>query len=290
MKKSQNVTELEELAASQWGMFTTAQAQELGVRRNQVARMVSAGRVESVGYGVYCFAVGNETDSADVKAAWLSVYPKEFAFDRMKKKPYDAVVAERTAAAMHDIGDFYASPYTFAVDRRKQTNRENMRYLRRAVDESDVVFVDDLPVTSIERTICDLIESHEDPNLVDELMSDAARKRGYIFDRRRLSELLAPLAFRNGFKKGDGESFAASLISRNVADVQIESAAKTLAQVLELAYGQDDMRKIQAQMRAAIDTLVSTNALKDSREDVEGASPGDGNTTSGRNRAKRRNV
>lgn len=51
MKKPGNIISLELLAASQWGMFTTAQAQELGIRRNQVFRMVSALRVEPISSG-----------------------------------------------------------------------------------------------------------------------------------------------------------------------------------------------------------------------------------------------
>lgn len=248
MKKSQNMIELEDLAASQWSLFTTAQAQDLGLRRNQVSRMVSAGKAEAVGYGVYRFAVGDETNVADVKAAWLSVYPKEAAYERFKKRPYDAVVCGRTAAFMHSAGDFYASPYAFAVSERRQTNRENMQYFQRVVDESDIVFIDGLPVTSIERTVYDLIKSHEDPDLVDKFMADASRKKEHFFDCQRLSELLAPLAFKNGFAKGDGESFASDLISRNVADIQIENAGRKLTQALGSLYSQKEMQKIADSM------------------------------------------
>ncbi|MDY6111537.1 MAG: type IV toxin-antitoxin system AbiEi family antitoxin domain-containing protein [Ellagibacter isourolithinifaciens] len=53
MLKSDNITSLELLAASQWGMFTTAQAQALGVRENQVSRTVDAFWVEPACHGVY---------------------------------------------------------------------------------------------------------------------------------------------------------------------------------------------------------------------------------------------
>ena len=47
------ITELYDLAAAQWGMFTSAQAQKLGLRRNQITRMVKTGRIEPISYGVY---------------------------------------------------------------------------------------------------------------------------------------------------------------------------------------------------------------------------------------------
>ena len=51
MPRQSNISELEQLAASQWGMFTTAQAQALGFRRNQVSRMVDSMRAEPMCYG-----------------------------------------------------------------------------------------------------------------------------------------------------------------------------------------------------------------------------------------------
>ncbi len=266
MKKSLNMTELENLAVSQWGLFTTAQAQELGVRRNQVSRMVSSGKIEPIGYGAYRFATGEETSSAGVKAAWLSVYPKEFAFKRLKKRPFDTVVSGRTAAAMHGVGDFYASPYTFAVNQRKQTNREDMRYLQRPVDEADVVFIDGLPVTNIERTVYDLIKSHEDPDLVDKFMSDASRKKGHVFNRDRLSQLLAPLAFRNGFRKNDGESFAADLIARNAANIQLENAGKMLARTLSSSYSHSELLQKLDRIQETLDSALPPGIISSLQE------------------------
>lgn len=269
MKKSQNMTDLENLAASQWGLFTTAQAQGFHLLRNQVSRMVDSGKVEPMGYGVYRFTAGAETGFAEIKAAWLLVYPKEFAYDRLRKRPYDAVVAGRTAAAMHDIGDFYASPYTFAVSERKQTNRDDMRYLQRSIDDKDIVFIDDLPVTSVERTVADLVKSGEDPDHVDKLMRDASGKSGHVFDRARLSELLSPLASRNGYEKRDGESFAADLISRNAAGNQMENAERALTQALESIYSREEMQQIQDQMLAIVKELVPEDVFKNRQEAAE---------------------
>lgn len=61
MRKSDNIRELEYLASSQWGMFTSAQARALGVRGTQVSRMADAGTVELMRRGVYRYMVGEET-------------------------------------------------------------------------------------------------------------------------------------------------------------------------------------------------------------------------------------
>lgn len=138
MKKPGNIISLELLAASQWGMFTTAQAQELGIRQNQVFRMVSALRVEPICFGVYRFIAGAQPPQADLKAEWLSVFPKQKAAERLTLRPYDAVMAGRTAAVALDADDFHASPYTFIVSRRRQTSREDIRFLHCRLSEIDV--------------------------------------------------------------------------------------------------------------------------------------------------------
>ena len=110
MIRKSDISELEQLAASQWGMFTTAQAQALGLRRNQISRMVDSVRVEPMCYGVYRFVAGDEPVHAGLKAAWLSIFPKETAAERLSKRPFDAVAAAGTAAAALGAGDFHMSP------------------------------------------------------------------------------------------------------------------------------------------------------------------------------------
>ena len=59
-----------------------------------------------------------------------------------------------------------------------------------------------LPVTTIERTVTDLVEARTDLSLVADVLRDAAQTRR--LDTNRLIELLGPLAARNGLRKGDG--------------------------------------------------------------------------------------
>lgn len=231
MVKQSDISELEQLASSQWGMFTAAQAQALGFRRNQISRMVDSMRTEPMCYGVYRFVAGSESAHADLKAAWLSAFPKETAAERLAKRPFDAVVAAGTAAAALGAGDFHLSPYTFITAARKQTAREDMRFLGCSLDEADVVMVDGLPTTSFERTVFDLLRLDEDPSLVDGFMRDAARSRAHAFDFERLSELLGPIASRHGFPEG-GAAFAADLVLRNVSDVLVDRANDALQRAI----------------------------------------------------------
>ncbi len=250
MRKSENTLELELLAASQWGMFTTAQAQNLGIRRSQVARMVAAVKVEPMCYGVYRFLVGAEPPQADIKAQWLSVSPKLTAAVRLSTKPFDAVLAGRSAAYALGAGDFLAHPYTFIVRARKQTSREDVHYLNCRLDERDVTYVDGVPVTSFERTVYDLLRLDEDPDLVDKFMRSAVQEAGHRFDPERLACLLGTVASRYCFESG--MAFATDLIVRNVAVIQMSQAKEALGGAAAALYGRDKAAVLEAKLAEAL--------------------------------------
>ena len=217
MKTSKNIHSLQSLSASQWGMFSSAQAQDTCVGRTQISRMLSDGRLEKSAPSIYRFTSGEETPFAEIKAYWLAAFPKETAFSRIQKTHPDAVVAGRTAAYMHQMGDMYATPYTFIVEKRKQTRNQLINYRTWQVEDCDIEVIEGLPVTKVERTIADLIRLKEEQSLVDDVIKDAIR--AMTIDSHRLAELLAPLAARNGYERDDGRSFAEALIVRN-SDLQ----------------------------------------------------------------------
>lgn len=196
MKKSTDIQELEDLASSQWGLFTTAQAATLGVRRTQIARLVSSGRIECMRRGTYRYTIGEETANASVKAAWLSVYPKLTAGERLKTRPLDAVVAGATAASLHGIGDFHEDPYTFIVLRRRQTNAIDLTFHKWPLGDNDFTFVDTLPVTTMERTIADLVRERHDPSHIEQAARDAIDKGA---DAYRMESLLNTLRTHSSF-------------------------------------------------------------------------------------------
>ena len=231
MPNRENIESVFELASSQWGLFTTAQALAAGASRTQLSRLAARGRIEPASYGTWRLADGEETPRSAVKAAWLSLFPKETAYDRLRARPRDAVVAGRTAACMHGDTELHESPYAFAVVDGKRSARKDIELHPWHVDEADVVLVDGLPATSVERTIADLVRSSEDPSLVGNFISGVC-KRGHIVDEPRLSTLLSPLAARNGFGRGDGQSFARMLVADHADTAQVQLAADSLKRAL----------------------------------------------------------
>ncbi len=238
MKTNENIFALTELASSQWGMFTTAQAASEGVSRVQLGRMSNDGRIEPMARGTYRFASAGDTEHAGLKAAWLSLLPGKTAYDRLRAKPRDYVAAGRTAAALLGDTELHPDPYCFATNRSRRTTRTDIRLLPWPTEERDVAIIDGIPTTSPERTVADLVRLKEDPSLVANFVEGVAA-RGHIFDRQRCAELLAPLAARNGYRKGGGESFAADVVGRNASPAMLRLSKQQIAGIEAWAGGAD---------------------------------------------------
>ena len=138
---------------------------------------------------------------------------------------------------------------------RRQSQRAEIRYRQRQLDSADVTIVNGLPVTTLERTVADLVEARTDLSLVADALGDAARMRQ--LDLNRLAELLAPLAARTGFRKDDGEALLARLME--FAGLDAAATAKRIAADDELAalVSIDYLRRMTNRHDLDLEELVS---------------------------------
>lgn len=211
MKSSAALRVLAELSASQWGMVTTAQAAEHGVQRLDLSRLAKAGHLERLAHGVYRDAGAPSDEYESLRAAWLAAEPSRTAEARLRDLVGGIVVMGESAASLHGVGDLPADRQEFSTPVRRQTQRAEVSYRQRQLNPDDVTITHGLPVTTIERNIADLVEARTDLSLVADVLRDAVRVRN--LDTGRLSDLLSPLAARNGLRKSDG----AALLDRLTA-------------------------------------------------------------------------
>lgn len=205
---SRIVTEVLDLASEQGGLLTTQQAQRRGISRLALSRLADQNVIERLAHGVYATAEGATGQHSALRAAWLSLDPQRFAFERIEEDPAGFAVTHRSAAELWGIGQLIPDKLEFVSTTRKRTRREDVRLRRRAITGDDITVVEGLPCTTIERTTADLIDSHEDLSLVTDAFGDI--EFGKVnFDRLRA--LLDPLAHRNSF--ADGSDFVRFLMS-----------------------------------------------------------------------------
>ena len=225
MKSMEALRILAELTSYQWGMMTSAQASMRGITRLDLSRLAEAGHLNRLAHGVYMDAGAPGDEFDDLRAAWLSTEPKLLAEVRIKDRGNGVVVAGEAATLLHGIGDFQAHQRDFVSPTRRQTQRQEIRFRQRELDPRDVTLAHGLPVMTIERTIADLVEDLKDLSLIADALRDASGTR--TIDLDRLRELLAPLAGRNGFRKGDGAALLHRLME--IAGIDADSLARLLA-------------------------------------------------------------
>lgn len=225
MKSEDALRLLAEVTASQWGMVTSAQANTHGVTRLNLSRLAAAGHLKRLAHGVYMDSGAPSDQFDDLRAAWLSTEPTIMGEARIKDRANGVVVAGTSAARLHDIGDLWAHRHEFVSTKRRQSQRDEIRYRQRNLDQADVTLVEGLPTMTMERTISDLVEDVGDLSLVADALRDASFKRS--LDLARLRELLGPMAERNGFKKGDGSALLSRLLEG--AGIDPATVARRLA-------------------------------------------------------------
>lgn len=188
------VVELDELTSGQWGLVTAAQAMQVGVSRMRLSREVTSGRLERLLAGVYRDSGAPVDPWQGVRAAWLASDPGRRAEERLGDGAAGVVVGGATAAYLHGIGDLQPEPVELYSPTRRQTERAGLRYRIRRLGDRDITLVNGLPVTSVERTLADLVADRHDITLVVDALRDAVRTSTVDLDR--LAVLLDPYAAR----------------------------------------------------------------------------------------------
>lgn len=168
------------VAESQAGYFTTAQAGGAGYSRQLVAHHAAAGNFERVSHGVYRMARYPGTPREDLYVAWLQAGP-------------DAVVSHDSALDVYDLSDIMPSEIHLTLPRTSSRRRTGIRMHTAPLDLSEVTSRDGLPITTVARTIVDVIRAGTSTEHVARAI-DEALTRGMVTEK----DLQAQAAARGG--------------------------------------------------------------------------------------------
>lgn len=169
-----NIQGLEELASSQHGYVTRAQAAREDVSDVDLVRLCKRGDLQRVEHGVYRFRGAGTFWWEPVWLAWLRLNPEQPSFERTRHPK--EIVAGRTAAWIYELGEIDPEPYEFIVASRHQTRRADLRFRRSVVARKDWDVVNGLPVTRPHKIVTDLLAQHQDEGHVVDVAVDAVRK------------------------------------------------------------------------------------------------------------------
>jgi predicted transcriptional regulator of viral defense system len=182
MSTSPDHGKLYQIAERQAGYFTARQARSAGFGPALLSYYAKTGRLQRVRRGLYRLVEFPEMPLADLFIAWLSVGE-------------EAVVSHDSALALYDLSDLIPSEIHLTVPRTTSRRRKGVRLHTRRLSPDEVTRREGLPVTTVLRTLADVILDGLSDALVrqaiqealarglvtrDALLKDALRRGGRV--------------------------------------------------------------------------------------------------------------
>jgi hypothetical protein len=173
---------LEEFAAAQHGYVTRAQAAQTGVDDVLLLRLVRGGYLDRPEHGVYRFRGLQDMRWSDVWIAWLRLRPELDAVERARHPT--EITRGPTAAFVYGVGNLPPEPYQFWVPAPRSIRRPHLSLRTGRPPDQDITVVDGLPITTLERTVAEMVADFYDGEHIADIVRDAIYRR--LFDRRDL--------------------------------------------------------------------------------------------------------
>lgn len=198
--------QLGQIASLQEGYFSAAQAQRAGVPGKRIARLVTSGILDRDERGIYRFASYPDTENAELWRAvlWPSVN-RSTKVNELGK----GVLSHGTALDLWNVSTINPSSIDITLPksyRLRRTVPSIYRVHRADLATNEVAFIRGLPVTTLYRTLLDLIIDGRDQQFVDEALKNAATlSEG---DRKKLTVLrtLDPATLKNVYVTMSGRA------------------------------------------------------------------------------------
>ena len=144
---------LYKIAEDQGGYFSIAQANSIGIRRNQIYRAVSRGTIEKVYHGVYRLVLFPANQYEEIYAAVISMGEK-------------AVVGYETALYVYGLSDIIPADIHLIMPRSSSRRRKHIKMHTTKLDDEDITLYNGFRITTVARTIVDVFSTHADKDQV----------------------------------------------------------------------------------------------------------------------------
>jgi predicted transcriptional regulator of viral defense system len=148
------------IAKDQGGYFSLSQANTAGIRRNQIYRAERQGTIERAYPGVYRLALFPVGQFEEVFAALVSMGE-------------NAVVGFETALYIYGLSDIIPSNIHLIMPRSSSRRRSHVKMHTTKLDEQEITNFEGFQITTVERTIVDVLASHADLDQVQMAITQA---------------------------------------------------------------------------------------------------------------------
>jgi predicted transcriptional regulator of viral defense system len=158
------------------GLLTSKQARRAGILDSVLVCLAQCGRLERAARGVYRIA--------HYPQARFSQYREAILWADASKGPAEAVLTHESALAVYGISDANPSQVHITVPKSARLRRERPAWIaihRDNLRPADVTLHEGLPMTTVARTITDVLHSSGRIDLLRQAIRDA-RRDGLIND------------------------------------------------------------------------------------------------------------
>ena len=188
------IHELLALAEENDGLLTSKQARDEGIVDSVLVRLAQRGKLERISRGVY--------RSPYYPVNRLSQYREAILWAKASHGPQQIALSHETAFAAYGISDANPSRVHITVPRNARLRRSQPKWIvlhRGALLTAEVTVHEGLPITSIEKTVFDVLTSTGKVDFIRKAITDA-RKEGYLSatEAARLRRRVATYAKRLG--------------------------------------------------------------------------------------------
>lgn len=166
--------ELVALAEEHDGLFTSEQAGDAGFSDSVLARLAQRGRIERTARGVYRIPY--------VPLNRFSQYREAILWAKAHRGPANVALSHETALLVYGVSDANPAGIHLTVPMGVRLRRESPKAVvihHADFDADEVAIVEGLPVTTIARTIGDLLASGGRVDIAKQAIT-GARKEGFI--------------------------------------------------------------------------------------------------------------
>lgn len=168
---STRMDELFALAEEQDGLFTSKEARALGIQDSVLVRLKQRGRLERMSRGVYRIA--------HYPAERLAQYREAVLWAQASNGPERIALSHETALLLYGISDVNPPRVNLTVPVSARMRRVHPKWIeihRANLSTEDIQLHEGMPVTTIERSILDVLATTHRSDFAREAITEALRK------------------------------------------------------------------------------------------------------------------
>src|ERR1039457_5193499 len=168
---STRMDELFALAEEQGGLFTSKEARSLGIQDSVLVRLRQRGRLERMSRGVYRIA--------HYPAERLTQYREAVLWAQASNGPERIALSHETALLLYEISDVNPPRVNLTIPVSARMRRVPPKWIeihRADLATDDIQLHEGMPVTTVERSILDVLATTHRSDFAREAITDALRK------------------------------------------------------------------------------------------------------------------